>query len=139
VHVAFIETFSNIAFSRAFSGHSVLLSKEQIAKKKLVEVNANRMLIFADFTGHGLEFIGQSVISLYGMNFEISRELAKAIGYNLKHVDGIKYRSRHDLNRFNYAIFDRAARYLSQNNQGNLVDNHPELLANILNTYRFSL
>jgi RES domain len=138
-HVAFTETFSNIAFTGTFSGHSMVVSKEEITRKKLVEIHSNRTLVFADFTGHGLEFIGQSVISLYGTNFEISRELAKAIGHNLKHIDGIKYRSRHDLNRFNYAIFDRAARYLSQNNLGDLADNHPELLTNILNTYGYGI
>jgi tetratricopeptide (TPR) repeat protein len=101
-------------------------------------IAASCPLSFADFTGNGLSMIGQDILSLYGEDREESRKLAKAIWSHPMNVHGIKYRSRYDLNRFNYAIFDRAARYLSEKNLGNLVDNHPQLLKDILQEYNLT-
>jgi hypothetical protein len=77
--------------------------------------------------------------ALYGKDYDMSKHLAKAVWSHPMNVHGIKYRSRYDLNRFNYAIFDRAARYLSEKNTGNLVDDHLQLLTDILDYYNVSI
>jgi tetratricopeptide (TPR) repeat protein len=106
---------------------------------KIFEIEASVPLSFADFTGNGLSIAGQDILSLYGTDYAMSKQLAKAVWSHPMNVHGIKYRSRYDLNRFNYAIFDRAARYLSEKNLGNLVDNHPQLLEDILKEYHLSI
>jgi RES domain len=131
-HVAFIETFTPEIRPR-------IILREDIKAMKMFEIRASEPLLFADFTGHGLNIIGQNVMSLYGDNFAVSKELAKSVASHPTNVDGIKYRSRYDLDRFLYVIFDRAVRYLSQKNLGNLVDNYPELLSSILDTYRYKI
>jgi RES domain len=101
-------------------------------------IEASCPLIFADFTGNGLSIIGQDILALYG-NYDMSKHLAKAVWSHPMNVHGIKYRSRYDLNRFNYIIFDRAARYLSEQNLGNLVDDHLQLLQDMSMKYHLPI
>ena len=54
-------------------------------------------------------------------------------------VDGIRYRSRHDDERFCCGLFDRIASDLQEDNLGNLVDHHPKLLSEILTEYDYGL
>lgn len=133
--VLYVASDIHVMFAEVFRPEHRIVSRRQIMTTRTLEIKANKPLLFADFTGYGLGLIGQDVMSLYGNNFAVSREFAKKIGDNLTNVDGIKYRSRFDLNRFNYAIFDRAARYLSEKDLGTLLTDHPKLLTNILNTY----
>ena len=102
-------------------------------------IEASCPLIFADFTGNGLSIIGQDILSLYDKDYDISKHLAKAVWSHPMNVHGIKYRSRYDLNRFNYAIFDRAERYLSEKNLGNLVDNHVQLFEKMSREYNLPI
>jgi hypothetical protein len=125
-------------FGRSESGLQIVTENE-VRSKKMFEIKASLPLLFADFTGNGLSLIGEDILSIYGQDYDKSRQLAEAIWAHPMNVDGIKYRSRYDLNRFSYAIFDRAARYLSEKNLGNLVDDHPQLLRDILDEYNLSI
>jgi RES domain len=71
----------------------------------------------------------------------IERSLSKVLS-DFNHpmqVDGLRYRSRHDPDRICYGIFDRASSFVSEKNLGNLVDRHPQLLAEILEHYHYGL
>jgi tetratricopeptide (TPR) repeat protein len=123
-------------FSEAFRPSTwTVVPEDDLKDLQMFEIEASIPLTFADFTGKGLRLIGEDLLSLYGKDYEKSRQLAQAIWSHPMNVHGIKYRSHFDPSRFCYAIFDRAARYLSEKNLGNLVDNHPQLLENILKEY----
>jgi RES domain len=137
--VLYVASDIHVMFAEIFRSGSKIVFEKSILAKEIFEIKANKPLLFADFTGHGLSLIGQDIMSLYGNNYTLSRELAKIVGNDLSNVDEIKYRSCYDLNRFCYAVFDRAARYLNEKKSDNLFNDHPELLANILNTYKYGL
>jgi tetratricopeptide (TPR) repeat protein len=111
---------------------------EFIQGKRVSTIEASCPLVFADFTGNGLSIAGQDILSLYGTDYAMSKQLAQAVWSHPMNVHGIKYRSRYDLSCFNYAIFDRAARYLSEKNLGELLD-HPQLIEDILKEYNLSI
>ena len=50
--------------------------------------------------------------------------------------DGIKHRSRYDLDCFNYVIFSRAERYIVEYNRGNMLDYYQSFREDILARYR---
>lgn len=114
------------------------ISEQLIRSRNLFEINSSKSLTFADLTGTGLNIIGASLDIIYGDKL-ISRKWARAIFSHPSHVDGIKYRSRLDPNKYNYGIFDRAKNYLSENDTGNLVDCHSQSLGEILNLYKYGL
>lgn len=129
---AFIETFAR--------NHQLYpIDLELIQTCSIWTIEASCPLIFADFTGNGLSIIGQDLLSLYDKDYDMSKKLAKAVWSHPMNVHGIKYRSRYDLNRFNYVIFDRAVRYLSEQNSGSLVDNHLQLIQNMSMEYNLAL
>jgi tetratricopeptide (TPR) repeat protein len=115
------------------------ITKHEAKTIGMFEIEASLPLIFADFTGKGLILIGEDILSLYGKDYEKSRQLVQAVWSHPMNVHGITYRSRFDPSRFCYAIFDRAARYLIEKNTGNLLDDHPQLLENILKEYNLLL
>jgi hypothetical protein len=132
VYSAFIECFGrNPQLERN-------ISEALLRSRNLFKINASKPLLFADLTGAGLNVIGASLDLIYGEKV-ISKKWAEAIFLHPQKVDGIKYRSRLDPSKFNYGIFDRAKEYLSEDNTGNLVDNHPKLLAEILDCYQYGL
>jgi tetratricopeptide (TPR) repeat protein len=131
LHAMFGEIFTPSAWT--------VVPEHELKNIQIFEIEASIPLIFADFTGKGLSLIGEDILSLYGKDFERSRQLAQAIWSHPMNVHGIIYRSRFDPSRFCYAIFDRAARYLSEKNIGNLVDDHPQLLRDILDYYNVSI
>jgi tetratricopeptide (TPR) repeat protein len=130
-HAMFIETWhmSDLSF----------VTIQEIKRKNMWTIEANCPLVFADCTGNIYGSTGQDILSFYGRDYEAASQLAKTIWSHPMNVHGIKYRSRYDLNRFVYVLFDRAARYLSEKNLGNLVDNHPRLLEDILKEYNLSV
>lgn len=132
VYAAFIECFGREPQQERNISEALLRSRN------LFQINASRSLIFADLTGEGLNIIGASVDLIYGEQI-IARKWAEAIFLHPQQVDGIKYRSRLDPSKFNYGIFDRAKEYLSEDNIGNLVDNHSDILAEILDLYQYGL
>jgi RES domain len=72
-------------------------------------------------------------------SYPIARQWAQAIHDHPQQVDGIRYRSRHDDERYSYGIFDRCSSELQEQNLGNLLESHPSLLAEILNCYDYGL
>jgi hypothetical protein len=128
---AFIETFGYIP--------KKYLSSDLLSGRKISVITTDRPLLFADFTGHGLGLIGQKITALYGDDRAISKQLAKAIALHPAGVDGIKYRSARDLNRFLYLIFERAARYLQAEELGTLMDYNQSQLYEILEYYGFGI
>lgn len=72
-------------------------------------------------------------------SYPIARQWAQAIHDHPQKVDGIRYRSRHDDERYCYGIFDRCSSELQEQNLGNLLESHPSLLAEILNCYDYGL
>jgi hypothetical protein len=132
IYAAFIECFGRNPQQERNISEALLRSRN------LFKINAAKPLLFADLTGSGLNVIGASLDLIYGEKV-ISRKWAEAIFLHPQQVDGIKYRSRLDSSKFNYGIFDRAKEYLSEDNTGNLVDNHPEFLAEILDCYQYGL
>jgi tetratricopeptide (TPR) repeat protein len=139
--ILYVASDLSIAVAEVFRLSAKLryISMEFIQKTRISMIEASCPLVFADFTGNGLSIIGQDILALYGKDYDMSKHLAKAVWSHPMNVHGIKYRSRYDLNRFNYVIFDRAARYLSEKNTGNLVDDHPQLLRDILDYYNLKL
>jgi hypothetical protein len=71
--------------------------------------------------------------------YDIARIWAQAIFDHPQKVDGLKYFSRHDNTRVCFGIFDRSKDALSEQNIGNLLDNQPNLLAEILAHYDYGL
>jgi RES domain len=113
------------AFIEIFGGSRVV---DSLSDRKISVVTTDRPLLFVDFTGHGVSLISQSLTAFYGNDRAISKQLAKTISLHLANVDGIKYRSSYDLNRFIYLIFERAARHLQAEELGTLMDYRYELL-----------
>ena len=132
VYAAFIECFGREPQEERN------ISEALVKSRNLFKITSSQPLIFADITGEGLNIIGASLDSIYGEHI-IARQWAEAIFLHPQQVDGIKYRSRLDPSKFNYGIFDRAKEYMSENNIGNLVDAHPNILAEILDCYQYGL
>ena len=74
-----------------------------------------------------------------GSDYELSRTWAEAIYLHPLKVDGIRYYSRHDNTQLCCGLFDRTSAHLKEQNRGNIVDDNPELLADILERYDYAL
>jgi len=131
VYVAFIETFGRTLGNKA-------VASADLRSRTLSKITANRPLILVNITGRNLVKIGADS-RLSSGDYETSRTWAKAIFNHPSQPDGIYYRSRHDDQRFCCGLFDRVKDHLTEIGQGNLIDNHPELLADILNHYDYGL
>jgi hypothetical protein len=107
-------------------------------QRNLFAIDSQRELVFADLTGNGLVKIGADA-RLSSGSYGAARQWAQAIYEHPQLVDGIRYRSRHDDDRYCYGIFDRCANMLQEQNLGTLIASNPKLLAEILAFYDYGL
>jgi RES domain len=114
------------------------VSEIALRQRNLFAIDSQRALLFADVTGNGLVKIGADA-RLSSGSYVVARQWAQAIYDHPQNVDGIRYRSRHDDDRYCYGIFDRCAADLRETNLGNLLDENPQLLAKILAQYDYGL
>jgi RES domain len=114
------------------------VSEVALRQRNLYAIKSHRELIFADLTGSGLVKMGADA-RLSSGSYPVARQWAQAIHDHPQQVDGIRYRSRHDDDRYCYGIFDRCADTLQEKNLGNILEFDPMLLAEILEHYAFGL
>lgn len=129
-----VECYARVLGDKNFRG----VSKKDIQERDLYIVTSNRPLILADLTGSSLTKIGVDARISSG-SYPMSRKWARAIYLHPQKLDGIRYRSRHDDNRYLYGLFDQCEPYLTEQNLGNLYDHNPHLLASILDFYQYGL
>ena len=104
----------------------------------LFTIDSQRELVFADVTGNGLVKMGADA-RLSSGSYLAARQWAQVIYDHPQAVDGIRYRSRHDDDRYCYGIFNRCADELQEKNLGNLLESNPKLLAEILTCYDYGM
>jgi RES domain len=122
------------------------VSEIVLRQRNLFAIDSQRELVFADVTGNGLVKMGADA-RLSSGSYVAARQWAQAIYDHPQVVDGIRYRSRHDDERYCYGIFDRVASpslnrradELQEKNLGNLLESNAKLLAEILNFYDYGL
>jgi hypothetical protein len=114
------------------------VSESALRQRNLYAIDSQRELVFADVTGNGLVKMGADA-RLSSGSYVVAREWAQAIYDHPQAVDGIRYRSRHDDERYCYGIFDRCGDELQEKDLGNLVESNPKLLAEILSCYDYGL
>jgi hypothetical protein len=139
IHASWIECYGR---SHGAKGVSELALKQ----RNLYTIDSSHPLVFADLTGASLVKIGADARLSSGA-YTVARIWAQAIYEHPQEVDGIRYRSRHDDERYCYGIFDRVASpsvnrcssELQEQNLGNLLESHPSLLADILDCYDYGL
>jgi hypothetical protein len=114
------------------------VSESALRQRNLYAIDSQRELVFADVTGNGLVKMGADA-RLSSGSYVVAREWAQAIYDHPQAVDGIRYRSRHDDERYCYGIFDRCGDELQEKDLGNLVESNPKLMAEILECYDYGL
>ena len=97
-----------------------------------------RPLAIVDVWGANLTKLGVDARVSSGA-YEVSRAWAQAIYNHPQKVDGICYHSRHDDTEICCGLFDRTIEVLKEVNLGNLIEQNPRLLAEILKYYSYSL
>jgi RES domain len=114
------------------------VSESVLRQRNLYAISCQRELVFADLTGSSLVKMGADARLSSGA-YTVARVWAQAIYDHPQGVDGIRYRSRHDDERYCYGIFDRCATEIQEQNLGNLLTSNPKLLAEILDYYDYGL
>jgi hypothetical protein len=114
------------------------VSELGLRQRDLYTIDSNRPLIFADLTGSSLVKMGADARLSSGA-YTVARQWAQAIYDHPQWVDGVRYRSRHDDERYCYGIFDRCVEDIYEQNMGNLLTSNPRLLAEILDYYDYGL
>ena len=122
------------------------VSESVLRQRNLYAISCQRELVFADLTGSSLVKMGADARLSSGA-YTVARVWAQAIYDHPQGVDGIRYRSRHDDERYCYGIFEhndspsvnRCATEIQEQNLGNLLTSNPKLLAEILNYYDYGL
>lgn len=131
VYASWIECYGRIHGAKG-------VSEAALKQRNLYAIDSKRELILADLTGNGLVKIGADA-RLSSGSYAVARQWAQAIYDHPQKVDGLRYRSRHDDERYCYGIFDRCANELQEKNLGNLLEANPSLLAEILGCYDYAL
>ncbi|MEO1467082.1 MAG: RES family NAD+ phosphorylase, partial [Cyanobacteria bacterium J06633_1] len=132
VEGAFIESFGR---SHGAKG----VAEADLRNRNLFELASDRQLTLVDLWGSGLVKIGADARITSGSDYKLSRAWAEAIYLHPLKVDGIRYYSRHDNTQLCCGLFDRTSAHLKEQNEGNIVDNNPRLLADILERYDYAL
>jgi hypothetical protein len=131
-YCAFIETF----------GHSLdirVVPMDELKRRELSRLTANRSLRLVDLTGAGLARLGADNRLCTG-DYLLAQRWARAFWRHPDQPDGLLYRSRLDPARQCVAIFDRAQAIFAASSLGILADSlHRPLLASLLDTYGIGL
>jgi hypothetical protein len=114
------------------------VSESVLRQRDLYAISSSRPLVFADLTGAGLVKMGADGRLSSGA-YTVARHWAQAIYDHPQGVDGIRYRSRHDDERYCYGIFERCVTEIQEQNLGNLLITNPKLLVEILDYYDYGL
>lgn len=122
-------------FGRTFDGAVTITA---LRNRNLFEIKSDRPLVLADVTGSGLVKMGIDARISSG-DYEYCRTWGQAIWEHPQAVDGIRYRSRHDDSVYSMGLFDRVRDHLTEENLGNLFDEHTALLDEILEHYGYAL
>ena len=131
-HCAFIETFGQ-------SPGVYTVTVGALAARALSQIEARRPLRLVDLTGSGLARLGADERLCSGEH-EVAQRWALAQWTHPAKLDGLLWRARHDPSRHSLAVFDRASAELQSTLLGGWLDpRHPNLLAEILDTYGFGL
>ncbi len=130
-YAAFIECFGRAHGARGVAELALL-------QRNLVRMTSARPLVLADLTGNGLVKLGADARLASG-SYLTARKWAQAIWEHPHQVDGLRYHSRHDDTRLCCGLFDRMRALLSEENLGNLVEQHPVILAQMLAHYDYGL
>lgn len=128
---AFIETMGRTLGIRTVSGAA-------LKQRNLFKITSDRPLVIVDIWGVNLTKLGVDARVSSG-SYKISRAWAKAIYEHPQKVDGICYHSRHDDTEICCGLFERTGTILQEENLGNLIEQNPKLLAQILKHYDYSL
>jgi hypothetical protein len=126
---AFVETFLR-------DPKLTLVARDELAKRRLSEIEASADLSLVDLTGKGLQRAGVTG-DISTAPHEETWALSRAIHEHSSRPDGIRYRLKHDLERIGIAIFDRVEiAGLGVTSRGSLVDpSNAALLGKILEEY----
>jgi hypothetical protein len=132
---AFIETYGWLTGER-------YITREQLTKRRLALVSANRSLKLVDLLGKGLARVGADGRLCMGEDYKTSQDWSSALWKHPQKPDGILYRTRHDPDKKAIALFDRAeveaALYVKD--MGTLLDyDNVDLLVKLLERYKFIL
>lgn len=131
IQTTFIECFGRQHGAKA-------VAQSDLQNRILFEIQSTQKLKLVNLYGNGFVKIGADARLTNG-DYLIAGQWAKAIFDHPAKVDGICYYSRHDNTCLCYGLFDRCQKYLLESNLGNLIDHHPQELANILNHYDYGL
>lgn len=132
IKVTFIECFGRKLGEK-------FVTQEFLKSRNLFQIKSTRELCLVNLWGESLAKLGCDSRITSGADYSVSRAWVKAIYHHPLQVDGIRYFSRHDNSRLCCGLFDRAKDNLVEDNLGNLVDNHTEKLAEILNIYDYGI
>lgn len=128
---AFIETMGRNLGIRT-------VSEVALKQRNLFKITSDRPLVIVDIWGVSLTKLGVDARISSG-SYRVSRAWAKAIYEHPQKVDGICYHSRHDDTEICCGLFEGTATVLTEENLGNLVEQNPQLLAQMLKHYDYSL
>ena len=121
---AFIETMGRNLGIRT-------VSEVALKQRNLFKIMSDRPLVIVDIWGVSLTKLGVDARISSG-SYRVSRAWAKAIYEHPQKADGICYHSRHDDTEICCGLFERTETILTEENLGNLVEQNPQLLAQIL-------
>lgn len=126
---AFVETFLR-------DPKLTLVARDELAKRRLSEIEASTALSLVDLTGKGLQRAGVTG-DISTAPHEETWALSRAIHEHPSRPDGIRYRLKHDLERIGIAIFDHVEVVgLRVRSRGSLVDpSNAALLGEFLEEY----
>lgn len=128
---AFIEAYGD-SLNRTVTSSSLNL-------RGWARVELTRDLRLVDLSGPGLAQLAADERLCSG-DHDAAQQWSLTLWRHRASVDGLYYRARHDPSRTSAAIFDRAADAVSIVRDGGLLAaRHGTLLAEILETYQFSL
>jgi RES domain-containing protein len=131
-YCAFVETF----------GHSLdirVVTMDELKRRDLSCLTANRPLRLVDLTGAGLARLGADNRVCTG-DYRLAQRWARALWQHPEQPDGLLYRSRLDPARQCAAVFDRAREAFIASSLGTLADaRHRSLLASLLDMYGIGL
>ncbi|ELR97029.1 RES family NAD+ phosphorylase [Gloeocapsa sp. PCC 73106] len=130
-YASFIESYGRVHGARG-------VAEAALRQRNLFTLSCDHPLILVDLTGSSLVKLGADA-RLSSGSYAIARTWVRAIWEHPMQVDGVRYRSRHDDDRFCCGLFDRVAPHLRESNLGNLIDAHPLLLSEILKRYNYGL
>lgn len=131
-YCAFIETFGHSLNSR-------VVTMDELKRRDLACLVANRPLRLVDLTGSGLSRLGADNRVCTG-DYLLAQRWALALWRHDDQPDGLSYRSRLDPSRQCVALFDRAQEAVTASSLGSLADSrHRRLLASLLDMYGIGL